>query len=88
MFKWIKRLADVLIPEPSMWQCHTHGSWIRIIENDKMVYTGEIDDAPQDIKRRYDGYMAAVKKMEDEIDKICKQFGEFENVQRAAWRRS
>ena len=73
--------------QPNVWQYHTHGSWVRIIENDKMIYAGEIKDAPQDIKRRYDRYTAAVKKMEDEIDKICKKFEEFDkNVQRV-WRR-
>jgi len=78
MFKWLSNLFDTLTPKPHIWYYETHGSWIRISENNKIVYTGNIADMPPNIKRRYKSYITTVQKIETEIENIHKQFMEFE----------
>ncbi len=88
MFKWLSNLFGVLASKPHVWQCDTHGSWVRIFENNEIVYAGNIANMPPSIKRRYNDHMAAIQKVEAEIENIHKQLKEFEQHVRKDYRRT
>ena len=58
MLGWLRKL---LRPKIQNWTCEMHGNWVMITENNKPVYSGEKDDMPRKVRRKWKKNIEAIE---------------------------
>jgi len=64
------RIREIFGLRKHEWTCETHGSWVNIKENGKLIYEGPKEWMPKDIRKRYNKHVKAIDEMWREVNKF------------------